>query len=64
MLIGARIRGMATRFAASKIVKRAAGFRRSTRAHVAMIFGLALVPLTIAAGTGLDLRAACWCIRR
>ena len=46
---------MAARFAASEIVRRAAGFRRSTRANVAMIFGLSLVPLTIAAGTGLDL---------
>jgi Flp pilus assembly protein TadG len=55
MSIGARIRGMAARFAASEISKRAAGFRRSTRANVAMIFGLSLVPLTIAAGTGLDL---------
>ena len=33
----------------------AAAFRRSTRANVAMIFGLSLVPLTVAAGTGLDL---------
>jgi Flp pilus assembly protein TadG len=32
-----------------------AAFRRSTRANVAMIFGLSLVPLTIAAGAGLDL---------
>jgi Flp pilus assembly protein TadG len=32
-----------------------AAFRRSTRANVAMIFGLSLVPLTVAAGTGLDL---------
>jgi Flp pilus assembly protein TadG len=29
-------------------------FRRSTKANVAMIFGLSLVPLTLAAGTGLD----------
>ncbi len=33
----------------------ATAFRRSTRANVAMIFGLSLVPLTVAAGTGLDL---------
>jgi Flp pilus assembly protein TadG len=32
----------------------AARFRRSTRANVAMIFGLSLVPLTLAAGAGLD----------
>jgi len=31
-----------------------ARFVRSTRANVAMIFGLALVPLTLAAGAGLD----------
>jgi Flp pilus assembly protein TadG len=30
-------------------------FRRSTHANVAMMFGLALVPLTVAAGAGLDL---------
>jgi Flp pilus assembly protein TadG len=32
-----------------------AAFRRSTRANVAMLFGLSLVPLTVAAGAGLDL---------
>ena len=55
MSIRARIRGIAGRFAAWEIAKRAVGFRRSTRANVAMIFGLSLVPLTLAAGTGLDL---------
>jgi Flp pilus assembly protein TadG len=54
MSIAAKIRVSAARMAA-KLGDHAAGFRRSTRANVAMIFGLALVPLTVAAGTGLDL---------
>ncbi|HTT97688.1 MAG TPA: TadE/TadG family type IV pilus assembly protein [Rhizomicrobium sp.] len=41
--------GAKTRFA--ELAKR---FGRSTRANVAMIFGLSLVPLTLAAGAGLD----------
>jgi len=40
---------------ASAVMKRVALFRRSDKANVAMIFGLSLVPLTVAAGTGLDL---------
>ena len=54
MSIGARIRSLTARVA-SDFGKRLAGFRRSTRANVAMIFGISLVPITIAAGTGLDL---------
>lgn len=50
MSIGLRI--IASR--ASALVKRAASFRRSERANVAMLFALSLVPLTVAAGTGLD----------
>jgi Flp pilus assembly protein TadG len=55
MSIGARIRVMAARISASVIRKRIGEFRRSTRANVAMIFGISLVPLTVAAGAGLDL---------
>lgn len=33
----------------------ARAFKRSTKANVAMLFGLSLVPITVAAGTGLDL---------
>ncbi len=55
MSIGATIRVMAARLTASSFAKRAAGFGRSTRANVAMIFGLSLVPITAAAGAGLDI---------
>lgn len=36
------------------LASRARAFLRSRRGNVAMMFGLAMVPLTIAAGTGLD----------
>src|ERR1700722_6394679 len=36
----------------------ARAFLRSKRGNVAMMFGLALVPLTVAAGTGLDFARA------
>jgi Flp pilus assembly protein TadG len=55
MPIGARIRLATTFVSTSRLGKCIAAFRRSTRGHVAMIFGLSLVPLTLAAGTGLDL---------
>lgn len=54
MSIGAGIRVSASRIA-TKLGGHIADFRNSTRANVAMIFGLALVPLTVAAGAGLDL---------
>jgi len=54
MSIGTRIRDSASRMAA-KLGGHIAGFRHSTRANVAMIFGLSLIPLTVAAGAGLDL---------
>jgi len=38
-----------------RLVAALAAFRRSTHANMAMIFGLSLVPLTVAAGAGLDL---------
>lgn len=55
MSIGAKIRVMAARISASELRRRVCAFRRSTRANVAMIFGIALVPITVAAGAGLDL---------
>ena len=54
MSIGANIRAAAARFT-TDLRRDIAGFRKSTRANVAMIFGLSLVPLTVAAGAGLDL---------
>jgi Flp pilus assembly protein TadG len=54
MSIGARIRVTAARFAVD-LGNSLVAFRKSSRAHVAMIFGLSLVPLTVAAGAGLDL---------
>jgi hypothetical protein len=54
MSIGAGIRGLAMRIAAD-LNRQVGGFHRSTRANVAIIFGLSLVPLTVAAGAGLDL---------
>ena len=55
MSIRAKFRVMAARIAASDFGRWLGGFRRSTRANVAMIFGISLVPITVAAGTGLDL---------
>jgi Flp pilus assembly protein TadG len=54
MSIEAKVRQGAARVLASKFGRRIAEFGHSTRANVAMIFGLALVPLAIAAGAGLD----------
>src|ERR1700759_3338129 len=39
----------------SRLATAFAAFWRSTRANTAMMFGLALVPLTVSAGAGLDL---------
>src|SRR5262249_46087859 len=50
-----RARCRAVRAAASDIAGHVATFRRANRANVAMIFGLTLVPITVAAGAGLDL---------
>jgi Flp pilus assembly protein TadG len=50
-----KIRAIAARAARSGFIARIFDFSKSTRANVAMIFGLSLIPLTIAAGTGLDL---------
>jgi Flp pilus assembly protein TadG len=47
-------RFMAVRAIRKKLEERITAFRRATRANVAMIFGLSLVPLAVAAGTGLD----------
>jgi hypothetical protein len=55
MPIGERIRNVATRLRAAGFVKSARIFRDAERANVAMIFALSLVPLTAAAGAGLDL---------
>ncbi|HWA91230.1 MAG TPA: pilus assembly protein TadG-related protein [Rhizomicrobium sp.] len=55
MSIGERIRSIATRLRASGFVKSVRGFGGAEAANVAMIFGLSLVPLTVAAGAGLDL---------
>jgi Flp pilus assembly protein TadG len=54
MSIGAKLRFTAAQAILSGFAKRVAGFGRSKRANVAMIFGLSLVPLAVAAGTGLD----------
>jgi Flp pilus assembly protein TadG len=54
MSISDRIRLASVRLAASLFGRRARDFARSERANVAMIFGLSLVPLSIAAGAGLD----------
>ena len=53
--MGAAIRVMAACARASNLARSVGAFRRSTRANVALIFGLSLVPITVAAGTGLDL---------
>lgn len=50
-----RIRSTALRARAAVFVKTLAGFGGATKANVAMIFGLSLVPMTVAAGAGLDL---------
>lgn len=55
MWVGAQLRDLVARMRAGGFVKTALSFSRSERANVAMIFGLALVPLTLAAGAGLDL---------
>jgi len=53
MSIRARIRAMHA--ATSNLAGHAAAFRRSDSANIAMIFALSLVPITLAAGAGLDL---------
>jgi Flp pilus assembly protein TadG len=53
MSLRARIRAL--HVVASDFVGQLATFRRSTRANVAMMFGLSLVPITVSAGAGLDL---------
>jgi Flp pilus assembly protein TadG len=53
MSIGAKLRDVAARAKASIV-----DFRKSKRANVAMIFALSLVPITVAAGAGLDLSRA------
>ncbi len=50
-----RIGEAARRAGASVFVKTLARFGRATKANVAMIFALSLVPMTVAAGAGLDL---------
>ncbi len=40
------------------VIARASEFRRATRGNVGMIFGLALIPLCLAAGAGLDMSRA------
>lgn len=47
---------LATQFRAARLTL--IRFARSTRANVAIIFGFSLIPLTIAAGTGIDLARA------
>ncbi len=54
MSIGAKSRFAAAQAILSGFTKRVVGFGRSKRANVAMIFALSLVPLALAAGTGLD----------
>jgi Flp pilus assembly protein TadG len=50
-----RAKFRAARAAASSLAAHIATFRRAKRANVAMIFALSLVPITVAAGAGLDL---------
>ena len=50
--------GLTMRSTLTKLAACARAFLRSRRGNVAMMFGLALVPLTIAAGTGLDFARA------
>jgi Flp pilus assembly protein TadG len=58
MSIAARLRAAFTRMQESAHAARLRLFAGSTRANVAMIFALSLVPLTIGAGAGLDLARA------
>ncbi len=58
MPIAARLRAVFMRVQESAHAARLRLFAGSTRANVAMIFALSLVPLTIGAGAGLDLARA------
>ena len=46
--------GLDMRARMTMLAARARAFLRAKRGNVAMIFALALVPLTVAAGAGLD----------
>ena len=58
--VGVRLRryGFARSFRGSALLARVRAFARAEKGNVAMIFALSLIPITIAAGTGVDFSRA------